>query len=237
MQAKIENEMWTGKIFFGRFVMTSNLSVWQWWIYNREYTKAGHKLYLELCFEDWKARQRVMNFCVHCYVKENTTLSCFEVPTATPPLMLAGTRWDGMPYQVTLGQPKIWQPFAVGSLVLTILILTQWINALRRLLLTSTAKTLPFNFPCERGFSFRARAPKRVFRRHSCFDAILMYPDVHFLIRGVSRERSKKNLHIKATPKSFLKGKKMYVNRGDRCRADGHSCLLDMFFGTLKWRL
>ena len=69
--------------------------------------------------------------------------------------------------------------------------ITQWINALRRLLLTSTAKTLPFNFPCERGFSFRA--PKRVFRRHSCFDAILMYPDVHFLIRGVSRKRSKKN--------------------------------------------
>ena len=145
MHAKIENEMWTGKIFFGRFVMTSNLSVWQWWIYNREYTKAGHKLYLELCFEDGKARQRVMNFCVHCYVKENTTLSCFEVPTATPLLMLAGTRWDGTPYHVTLGQPKTWQPFAVGSLVLSNLILTQWINALRRLLLTSRAKTLPFN--------------------------------------------------------------------------------------------
>ena len=120
--AKIENEMWAGKIFFGRFVMTSNLSVWQWWIYNREYTKAGHKLYLELCFEDGKARQHVVNFCVHCYVKENTTLSCFEVPTATPPLMLAGTRWDGMPYHVTLGQPKTWQPFAVGSLVLAILL-------------------------------------------------------------------------------------------------------------------
>lgn len=145
MHAKIENEMWTGKIFFGRFVMTSNLSVWQWWIYNREYTKAGHKLYLELCFEDGKARQRVMNFCVHCFVKEDTTLSCFEGPTATPLLMLAGTRWDGTPYHVTLGQPKTWQPFAVGSLVLTNLILTQWINALRRLLLTSRAKTLPFN--------------------------------------------------------------------------------------------
>jgi len=36
--------------------------------------------------------------------------------------MLAGTRWDGMPYHVTLGQPKTWQPFAVGSLVLAILL-------------------------------------------------------------------------------------------------------------------
>ena len=32
------------------------------------------------------------------------------------------------------------------------------------------------------GFAFQA--PKRVFRRHSCFDVILMYPDVHFLIIG-----------------------------------------------------
>jgi hypothetical protein len=60
----------------------------------------GDKLFLWLAFDE----DRPLFFCVFA----RAFFSLKKVPVVTPQDWLQGTKWDGMPYHVTLGHPGWW---------------------------------------------------------------------------------------------------------------------------------